>query len=80
MNVQVVEVIQDSADIIHWTIQDIKRNNKQTQKIMAMNGEIHPRSKVLRLHSKRCEGGRALISMKECVLAEMKSLCEYISK
>lgn len=80
MNVQVVEVIQDSADIIHWTIQDIKRNNIQTQKIMALNGEIHPRSKVLRLYSKRCEGGRALIGMKECVLAETKSLCEYISK
>ena len=31
MNVQVVEVIQDSADIIHWTIQDIKRNNIQTK-------------------------------------------------
>ena len=40
---------------------------------------LYPRSNIGRLYLKRCEGGRGLLSVEECVLAEMKSLSEYIT-
>ena len=48
------------------------------QKIMTTNVALHPRSNVDRLYLNRYEGGRGLFSMEECVLAETKSLSEYI--
>ena len=64
--------------IIDWTMQDIKKMNIRTQKIMTINGSLCPRSNVGMLQLKRYEGGRGLLSLEECVLAEMKSLNEYI--
>ena len=46
INSWVVEVIQYIASIIHWTTKDIKRKDIRTQKIMAINGALHPRSKI----------------------------------
>ena len=39
-----------------------------------MNGALHPRLNVGRLYSKKCEGGRRLLNLEECVVAETKSL------
>ena len=47
---------------------------------MTMNGALHRRSNVGRLHLKRCEGGRGLLSVEECVLAGTKILSEYTRK
>ena len=46
INSWAVEVIQYIASIIDWTTQDIKRKDIRTQKIMAINGALHPRSKI----------------------------------
>ena len=52
INTWVVEVIRYSAGIIDWTIQDIKRIDIRTQKIMTMNDELRPRLNVGRLYLK----------------------------
>lgn len=44
---------------------------------MAINGCLHARGNVGRLYLARKEGGRALISIKECVRRESKSLHGY---
>ena len=46
INSWAVEVIQYIASIIDWTTQDIKRKDIRTQKIMAINGALHPGSKI----------------------------------
>ena len=45
---------------------------------MTINGALHPRLNVGRLHLKRYEGRRGLLSTEVCVLTETKSLSEYI--
>ena len=52
INTWAVEVIRYSAGIIDWTIQDIKRIDIRTQKIMTMNDELRPRLNVGRLYLK----------------------------
>ena len=44
------------------------------KKTMMMYGELHPMSSVDRLHVKRKEGGRGLISVEQCIRKEENSL------
>ena len=46
INTRVVGVIRYSAGITNWEIQDIKRTDIKTRKIMIKNGALHPRSNV----------------------------------
>ena len=39
---------------------------------------LHPRSNVDRLYLSRCEGGKGLVSLEECVIAEKRSLGQYL--
>ena len=41
---------------------------------------FHLRDNVARLYLKRCEGGRGLISAKDCVLSECNGLWDYLEK
>ena len=61
INTWAVGVIRYSAGIIDWTIQDIKRLDIKTQKIMTKNGALHPRSNVGSLYLNRYERGRGLL-------------------
>ena len=45
-NTWVVGVIRYTAGITDWAIQDIKRTDIKTRKIMIKNGALHPRSNV----------------------------------
>ena len=47
---------------------------------MAMYGALHPRSDVGRLHIKRKEGFRGLMSVELCVREEENSLVFYVAK
>ena len=80
INEWAVGVIRYSAGVIDWTLQDIKRMDVKTRKQMTMNGALHPRANVGRIYLKRNEGGRGLLSVEECVLAETKGLSEYIGR
>ena len=48
----------------------------KTRKILTMNGAFHMRSSV---DVKRKDGGRGLISMKQCVRSEEAGFHEYIA-
>ena len=41
---------------------------------------LHPRSNVDRLYLPCSEGGKGLLSLKECVNAEKRSLGQYLKK
>ena len=78
INAWAVGVIRYSAGIIDWTLEDLKRMDIRTRKLLTMNGTLHPRANVDRLYLKRNEGGRGLISVEECVKMEEKGLSEYV--
>ena len=46
---------------------------------MTMNRAQHPKAHVDRLYSKKCEGGRGLIRLEDCVQVEVHSLEKYLS-
>ena len=46
---------------------------------MAMYGALHPKSDVDRLHIKRKEGGKGLMSVERCVREEENSLGFYVA-
>ena len=50
--------------------------DRRTQKLMIMIGALHPRLNIGGVYLKGCEGGKAFLSVIECVLAEPKSLSE----
>ena len=46
---------------------------------MTMYGGLHPKSDVDRLHVKRKEGGKGLISVEQCIREEENSLGFYVA-
>ena len=46
---------------------------------MTMNRAQHPKAHVDRLYLKKCEGGRGLIRLEDCVQVEVHSLEKYLS-
>ena len=78
INAWAVGVIRYSAGIIDWSLEDLKRMDVRTRKLLTMNGALHPRANVDRLYLKRNEGGRGLTSVEECVKMEEKGLSEYV--
>ena len=80
INAWAVGVIRYTAGILDWTIEDMKRMDIKTRKMLTMGGALHPRANVGRLYLKRREGGRGLISVEECIKAESKGLYEYIQE
>ena len=72
-----VPTVRYSAGIIEWTKEEVKEMGRKTRRITTMYGELHPRSNVERLYLPRSEGGRGLVSIKDCVNEERESLALY---
>ena len=80
INTCAVSVLRCSAGSVDWTVVELVSMDRRTRKILAMNGCMHTRSNVVRLYLPRKEGGRGLISIKECVAKESKSLHGYLGE
>ena len=51
--------------------------DQQTQKLLNMHRGLHPRSSVDRLYLPRAQGGRGLVSVKDCIELERSNLFDY---
>ena len=60
-----IPVVSYNFNIIHWQMQEIKKMDAKTRKIMTMNRMNHPKAGVDRIYVSRKEGGRGLIQL-EC--------------
>ena len=60
-------IIRCRAGVLDWTKEELKGNDIKTRKLMTMNGSLHLGGNVGRLYLPKKEGGRGLISCKECV-------------
>lgn len=79
VNTWAVSVVRYTAGILDWSDAELKAMDVKTRKILTMNGVFHMRSSVDRLYMKRKDGGRGLISVKQCVRSEEAGLHEYIA-
>ena len=62
------------AGIVKWTKEELEKLDRQTRKIMTMNGALHPKSDVDRPYVVQQRGGRVLQSVLETILSEESSL------
>ena len=78
INSRAVSVVRYGAGIIKWTKNELEELDRKTRKLMTMYGAQHPKADVDRLYLKRCDGGRGLIGIEDCVQAEVDNLDKYL--
>ena len=79
VNTWAVATFRYRAGIIQWKTSELKDLNRKSRKTMTMCGGLHPKSDVDRLHVKRKEGSRGLISVERCIIEEENSLGLYVA-
>ena len=79
INSSAVSVVRYGAGIIKWTKNELEELDRKTRKLMSMYSAQHPKADVDTLYLKRCDGGRGLIGVEDCVQAEVNSLDKYLS-
>ena len=67
-----------SAPFLDWTVDELKAIDRRTRKLLTMHKTFHPKDDVDRLYVGRKDGGRGLISIKECVENSVLGLREYV--
>ena len=76
-NIWAVATVQYGAGIINWNKGELDKIDRQTQKLLNMHRGLHPRSSYDRLFLPRAQGGRGLLSVKDCVELERSNLFDY---
>lgn len=79
INTWAVAIFRYGAGILTWRESELKEVDRKTRKYLTMHGAMHPKSDVDRLYVKRCDGGRGLISVEECVKGEENNLGFYVA-
>ena len=79
INSRAVSIVRYGAGIISWTKMELEELDRRTRKLMTMYGAHHPKADVDRLYLQRCEGGRGLLGLEDCVQVEVHSLEKYLS-
>ena len=74
-----VSIVRYEVGIINWTKIEFEELDRRTRKLVTMYGSHHPKADVDRLYLKRCEGGRGLLGLEDCVQVEVHSLEKYLS-
>ena len=77
INTWAVSVIRYSVGILKWNVEDKDQLDSKTRKLMTMHKALHPKADVKQLYMKRKAGGRGLISAKECIENERRTLNYY---
>ena len=79
INSRAVSIVRYGAGIIKWTKKELEELDRKTRKLMSMYSAQHLKADADRLYLKRCDGGRGLIGVEDCVQAEVNSLDKYLS-
>ena len=74
-----VSIVRYGVGIINWRKMELEELDRRTRRLMTMYGSHHPKADVDRLYLKRCEGGRGLLGLEDCVQVEVHSLEKYLS-
>ena len=78
VNSWAVSPLRYSTTFVSWRKNELQAIDRKTRKLFTMYGSLHPKSDVDRLYIPREEGGRGLISMKDCVESEIRGLEVYV--
>ena len=74
VNAWAVSLLRYSAAFVSWRKSELEAIDRKTRKLFTIYGALHPKSDVDRLYIPRKEGGRGLISIKDCVELAIRDL------
>jgi hypothetical protein len=75
-----IPVLRYSFGIINWRLEEIKKINRKTRKILTMCKMHYPKTDTDRLYVKRKEGGRHLAQIEAAYKTEIINTAEYFNK
>ena len=78
VNAWAVSLLRYSAAFVNWRKSELEVIDRKTSKLFTIYGALHPKSDVDRLYIPRKEGGRGLISIKDCVKLAIRCLEVYV--
>ena len=78
VNTWALSLIRYSAAFVSWRKSKLQAIDRKTRKLFTMYGALHPKSDVDRLYIPRKEGGRGLISIKDCLELAIRDLEVYV--
>ena len=78
VNTWVVSLLRYSVAFVSWRKSELQAIDRKTRKLFAIYGALHPKSDVDSLYMPRKEGGRVLISIKDCVELAVRGLEVYV--
>ena len=78
VNTWAVSPLRYSAAFACWRKSELQAIDRKTRKLLTIYGALHPKSDVDRLYIPRKEGGRGLISIKDCVELAIRGLEVYV--
>ena len=67
INIWAVPAVQYGAAIIQYIKEELQKMDRKIRKFVTIYGGLHPRSCVDRHYIPRSDGGRGLVSVKDCV-------------
>ena len=79
LNTWAIFVIKYSAAFLDLMKEETKELDRWTRKQFIAGRALHPKSNVMRIYIKRRYGGRGLISVEECCVAELRSKDLYLA-
>ena len=79
INSRAVSIVRYEVGIISWIKMELEEPDRITRMLMTIYEVHHPKADVDRLYLQRCEGGRGLLGMEDCVQVEVHSLENYLS-
>ena len=79
LNTWAVAIFRYGTGIIQWKASELEDLHRKSRKTMTMYGGLHPKSDVDRLHVKKKEGSRGLISVEQCITEEENILGFYVA-
>ena len=79
INTWAVAIFRYGTGIIQWKASELEDLHRKSRKRMTMYGGLHPKSDVDRLHVKKKEGSRGLISVEQCITEEENILGFYVA-
>jgi hypothetical protein len=74
-----IPVLRYSFGIISWRLEEIRKIDLKTRKILTMHKMHHPKVDIDRLHVKRKGGGRGLLQIETTYKAETINIAEYLN-
>ena len=73
-----VSLLRYWAAFVSWRKSELQPIDSKTRKLLTIYGALHPKSDVDRLYIPRKEGGRALISIEDCVELAIRGFEVYV--